>query len=33
MNVDGDVAFYYQLYGRLYHLIGQEAKSFLSCSI
>lgn len=26
MNVDGDVAFFYQLYVRLYHLIGQEAK-------
>lgn len=28
MNVDGDVAFFYQLYVRLYHLIGQEAKCF-----
>ena len=33
MNVDGDVAFYYQLYGRLYHLIGQEARCFDSHKI
>lgn len=28
MNVDGDVAFFYQLYGRLYRIIGQEARCF-----
>ena len=28
MNVDGDVAFFYQLYGKLYRIIGQEARSF-----
>lgn len=28
MNVDGDVALYYQLYGRLYHIVGQEARCF-----
>ncbi|WP_288172671.1 hypothetical protein [Prevotella sp. CAG:255] len=28
MNVDGDVAFFHQLYGRLYRLIGQEARCF-----
>ncbi len=33
MNVDGDVAFYYQLYGRLYHLIGQETRCFDSHKI
>lgn len=33
MNVDGDVAFYYQLYGRLHHLIGQEARCFDSHKI
>ncbi len=27
-NVDGDVAFFYQLYGRLYRLVGQEARCF-----
>ena len=26
MNVDGDVAFFYQLYGKLYRLLGQEAR-------
>ena len=33
MNVDGDMAFYYQLYGRLHHLIGQEARCFDSHKI
>lgn len=28
MNVDGDVAFFYQLYGKLYRLVGQEARCF-----
>ena len=28
MNVDGDVAFFYQLYDKLYRLIGQEARHF-----
>ena len=28
MNVDGDVAFFYQLYVRLYRLVGQEARCF-----
>lgn len=28
MNVDDDVAFFYQLYGRLYRIIGQEARCF-----
>lgn len=28
MDVEGDVGFFYQLYGRLYHLIGQEARCF-----
>ena len=28
MNVDGDVAFFYHLYGRLYRLVGQEARCF-----
>lgn len=28
MNVDGDVVFFYQLYGRLYRIIGQEARCF-----
>ena len=28
MNVDGDVAFFYQLYGKLYRIIGQEARCF-----
>ena len=28
MDVDGDVAFFYQLYGRLYRIIGQEARCF-----
>ncbi|OUP32143.1 hypothetical protein [Bacteroides sp. An19] len=28
MNVDGDVAFFYQLYGKLYHLVGKEARCF-----
>ena len=30
MDVDGDVAFFYQLYGRLYQLIGREARCFNS---
>lgn len=33
MNVDGDVALYYQLYGRLYHIVGQEARCFDSHKI
>ena len=28
MNMDGDVAFFYQLYVRLYRLVGQEARCF-----
>ena len=28
MNVDGDVAFFYQLYGKLYRIVGQEARCF-----
>ena len=28
MNVDGDVAFFYQLYCKLYRIIGQEARCF-----
>lgn len=28
MNVDGDVAFFYRLYVRLYHIVGQEARCF-----
>ena len=28
MNVDGDVAFFYQLYGKLYRLVGREARCF-----
>ena len=28
MNVDGDVAFFYQLYVRLYRIVGQEARCF-----
>lgn len=28
MDVDGDVAFFYQLYGKLYRLVGQEARCF-----
>lgn len=28
MNVEGDVAFFYQLYVRLYRLVGQEARCF-----
>ena len=28
MNMDGDVAFFYHLYGKLYRIIGQEARSF-----
>ena len=28
MNVDGDVVFFYQLYGKLYRIIGQEARCF-----
>lgn len=28
MNVDGDVDFFYQLYVRLYRLVGQEARCF-----
>lgn len=28
MNVDGDVVFFYQLYGKLYRLVGQEARCF-----
>lgn len=28
MDVDGDVDFFYQLYGRLYRIIGQEARCF-----
>ena len=33
MSVDGDVAFFYQLYGRLYRLVGQEARCFDSHKI
>ena len=33
MNVDGDVAFFYQLYGKLYHIVGQEARCFDSHKI
>ncbi len=33
MNVDGDVALYYQLYGRLYRIVGQEARCFDSHKI
>ena len=33
MNVDGDVAFFYQLYGKLYRLVGQEARCFDSPKI
>ena len=33
MNVDGDVAFFYQLYYRLYRLVGQEARCFDSHKI
>ena len=33
MNVDGDVAFFYQLYGKLYRLVGQEARCFDSHKI
>ena len=33
MDVDGDVAFFYQLYGRLYRLVGQEARCFDSHKI
>ena len=28
MNVDGDVASFYQLYGELYRIVGQEARCF-----
>ena len=33
MNVDGDVTFFYQLYGELYRLIWQEARCFDSHKI
>lgn len=33
MGVDGDVDFFYQLYGRLYRLVGQEARCFDSNKI
>ena len=33
MNVDGDVALYYQLYVRLYRIVGQEARRFDSHKI
>lgn len=33
MNVDEDVAFFYQLYVRLYNIVGQEARSFDSHKI
>ena len=33
MDVEGDVGFFYQLYGKLYHLIGQEARCFDSSKI
>ena len=33
MNVDGDVAFFYQLYEKLYRLVGQEARCFDSHKI
>lgn len=33
MNVEGDVAFFYQLYVRLYRIVGQEARFFDSHKI
>ena len=33
MDVDGDVAFFHQLYGKLYRLVGQEARCFDSHKI
>lgn len=33
MSVDGDVAFFYQLYVRLYNIVGQEARCFDSHKI
>lgn len=33
MDVEGDVAFFYQLYGKLYRLVGQEARCFDSHKI
>ena len=33
MNVDGDVAFFYQLYEKLYRLVGREARCFDSHKI
>ena len=33
MNVDGDVAFFHRLYGKLYRLVGQEARCFDSRKI
>lgn len=33
MNVEDDVAFFYQLYSKLYHIVGQEARCFDSHKI